>query len=384
MQIQRHFHVWSGCDERMAKAALALKESFDEFGAKGSQRIPLKRLIREHLDPALEAIASEIVGVGSSLVEHKFGRNGLSGWHKKLGRLDIAICDFASACDVRILRSIDTLRYILFYIRPSPSSRITPKEVRGLRGAERRRLPSSRSGTKLDWPYCELCYRITEAASQELLRNRTPFETEKIYPIVSARYCHYHSARCGRAYDRDFRHRERFKKILAAAYSEFSVDRRFSHRFAGLAPEDTLVTTALGGARLYDLEDFSDQVCKVRHYAYLVAQQPTLERTIMIALLRASGLSYAQVAKELGISPSAVMQRVKKSRGCFDFSRSDPLIFWWPDSLLTGRATFKLSSSDPVPIPIAQLARTVLINLNREPPIANGTVGDQRESLLSN
>lgn len=380
--VQRHFHVWSGCDERMAKAAIALKESFDELKEKGSRHPPLKRLIREHLDPAFEAIASEFVTAGTFFIRRTFGRDGISGWHKNLVRLDREICIFAKERGSRILRSIDTLRAILAYIRPTSPTRMTSKAEKTLKGALRRRLPQCRTSTTQAWPYCELCYRPSEAATHRIFAASSAVQANDSSIFLSARYCTLHSPRTGRAYDRDFHRRDHFNAVLDATLKETRRERRFQARFRGLAPADALVNPFDQGNRMnrpsLDLDGFSDYESNIRHYAYLVAQQNTLSCTTTIALLRASGSSDSQIARELKMSPSAVAQRVKKSDGCFDFSRSDPLLFWWPDSILRGRATFKLTSPGPATAPIAQLARRAMKRLTQSRPLCGVHRGDQK------
>lgn len=336
-------HAWEGCDERMAKAVDALCNECQELNAKGARRLPVKRLIRAHLDPALASIAADFVVGGAAAVKTAFGPAGMSGGYKDLVKLERKIIFFAREKGSRILASIDTLRDALVYIRPFASDRKVVDGEKGLKGASRRRNPQARKTTGIDWPYCELCYRLTQAATEQLYKENVSPEASHARNSHSARYCLEHSYLSGSMYDRDFPRRAKFRRVLQAALDEIRWDDRFKARFRGAAPKDALGSRA-GRISSFDLGEFDDFYCRVRHYAYLVAQENTLERNVDIATYRfVHNLSFSEIARKLGITLPAVMQRVRSSRGCFDFNRSDPLLFWWPDTLLCGPGAFKLS-----------------------------------------
>lgn len=344
---------WTACDARMASAVADLKAICTDLKSSGARRFPVKRLIKAHLDPAFGAISANFVPDSANAILEAFGKEGLSGWSQKLVELDIAISCFSlRVAHPRFLRSVDALRSAIVYLRATTPHRPSIETEKGLRGAVRRRPVAGRATTTLDYPYCELCYRLVEAVANDL-QSKTPAAQQPKNQTyrASARYCIHHLPSRGPDYDRDFRRKVRFQEVLGAVFAEIAIEETFRRRFSGLAADDALglPRAAIGGRQShdpsFDLRLFSDYVSNIRRYAYFVAQESSLETKVKIAEGRTAGLSFAAISKQLGLTLQTVREHAENCRGGFDFRRHSRLLYWWPDRYRIAADALRISKS---------------------------------------
>lgn len=320
-------HIWKGCHPVVAEASRTFANEC--LGNEANASVAsVRALVRNHLERALIEVAPQRLGSSTRELSQMLGEHGLAGNASKRSEIDDRLRDLVEHFGQRISPEVDTLRTALTRLRWPQPARVAAHREAGLAGARRvKRNIADRSAFE-DWPYCELCYRLSVAAAQiENAARSGPVCPES---KASARYCSKHESGRGPGYDADFKNKERFQSILRNAFRAINIYP--SLRLLFDPPEIDKVWGMFPAARVRyifslakrDLPPFNDYITNVRKHAYFIARQRPATRgnTIRIARLWVDGLSMADIASKIGVSRQSVYSYLQKASGQFSRSSS--------------------------------------------------------------
>jgi hypothetical protein len=289
-------------------------------------------LIRHHLDTALLATLST-AGIPIEALSNVLGSKGLSTAPSRALALDRDLCVFNRQTQSVLASSVDTLREAIRWITDHQ-----PVRINGPLKGDRR--PSRNTKQSQSWPYCGHCGRLSEYA-QRIHENAAYKSSHVETGCYSKRFCLNHKQEQGGSSRSARRQAAKFESVLNALKHELSIDRTFRDRFIQRAWE-------VEGEQPIELSDKSQIFRKIarspliidpvktyiRECAYRIARELPDKKAISIASLSAEGLSQAEIARRINVSRQSISQRLLKHRGHYDFSRSTPLLYWWPDDKL--------------------------------------------------
>ena len=325
--------IWEGCDPKIARAIWDFQRACAATPANARWRA-MPSLIRRHLDTALLATLAAN-GVPIETLSSLLSSKGLSAARSRDLALDRDLCVFNRLTQNALAGSVDTLREAIRWVTDH-----RPARVAGPLKGDRRRSANTKQSPS--WPYCEHCGRLSERAQQfhEGNLQNTSCEEGRRY---SRRFCLNHKQEQGGSQRSARRKAAEFEQVLRALKRELSIDRAFRARFIQRAWElegtpplelsDNLQISAWKATSPLILDPVKTYI---RECAYRIARELPDETAIAIARKSAEGLTQAKIASDLKLKPQTISQRVRKSRGYYDFSRSTKLLYWWPDDTLAG------------------------------------------------
>jgi len=288
------------------------------------------------VEPALRACIVKAGGSAAAL-EFTFGDGGLAAAINDQPLLDQLLCRLAQRIPDAVHSSIDTLREMGQWIADQRPTRLIPPAKKGLRGEARRSRGAIEFSAYTDWPYCEHCGQLSELADAICRLGRMPPHLRQ-GRAPSPRFCAQHHPTINQAVAR---RRTYFKQVLRAIKRELTSDKVFRAQFAKMAWQ---WEEQRAGAKELRLEEVMTFAVEVRHAplitdpiksyarecAYQIARHHADDTELAIARLRAEGLIQSEIARRLDLSRQAVSLRMRKTSGHYDFSRSSPLLYWWP------------------------------------------------------
>jgi hypothetical protein len=344
------FHRWPGCDPLVA-SVLERIEAECRHRPPHTRYRSMLRMVGHQLQPAL--LACIRASTGNTLAfDVIFHTKGLANSLDDPACLDRDLCHLASIADEKIDETVDAIRQFVRWVAYHKPARVVPRGNRHLKGEIRHKRGTVEFTDYAEWPYCKLCGELSQLAEIVSTRylsgiNSVPGTNED---DVSPNFCRNHDPTlCPSGYKRAIRKFARFECIHRAIGREQKIDSRFRQRFSnqafkGLNPEDVgneesiyrLANSQIPASLILNP---TEQLA--RRYASKISQEDVNPRTVLLAELMSIGMSSSDATHQLGISPQATSQMIKKSRGFFDFTRHSTLLFWWPDSeVLEGHFSF--------------------------------------------
>ncbi len=335
------------CDGRLAAGVERLLEAVQERTRAEARRLPqrsVKLLALEHVAPAFEAVASDLVN-GDCAPSQACVRAAIAE-PRRLHLLMRALARQLRAAGVADEVSsalIETMRSVGHFVSDWPDTkRVVPESERGHKGASRR-LRHVEARTNLhDWPYCELCWRLSQSA-EHLEQHAGQFE-EPFVRELSGRFCADHARATGTLYRRDQKNKGRFQELVRVIYEEISSDAayralfEFPSRDAEIWARFSSEPSEALHLALRNALPISPLQMSVRKIAYKIAmfRPQQIARAIEIGELQREALestgrklTQPEIAARLGVTKQEVSRRMKIG-GCVDFNRRSPLLRWWP------------------------------------------------------
>lgn len=353
------------CDARLAAGVERLLDAVQKRTRTEARRLPqrsVKLLALEHVAPVFEAVASDLAN-GDCAPSQACLRAAIAE-PRRLHLLMRALARQLRAAGVADEVSnalVETMRSVGHFVSDWPDTkRVVPESERGHKGASRR-LRHVEARTNLhDWPYCELCWRLSQSA-EHLEQHADRFE-ESFSRELSERFCADHARVSGTLYRRDQKNRGRFQELVRAIYEEISSDAAYRALFdlpgrdadwvwSSSDPSEEMLHLALRNAL-----PISPLQMSVRKIAYKIAmfRPRQIARAIEIGELQREALestgrklTQREIAARLGVTKQEVSRRMKIG-GCVDFNRSSPLLRWWPFDDRDGAKIIRVSSGREV------------------------------------
>lgn len=349
------------CDPRLVDAIESFQRAIDARTCAESRRLParsVKLLAIEHIAPALDAVTNELAG--NRLVSPGAFKAAIDEPRHLhlLARTALRNLRCAGVDEVSAGVTVDAMRAVGHFLASWPETiRVAPQTTRGEKGAPMRlRHAEDRAGL-VDWPYCELCWKLTESAY------RLERDAGKTKPwflgSLSERFCAEHARVGGTLYRKDQKNKARFQKLLQAIYAEISSDVAYRERFASPG-DDALWRKAkamspevFNRLAACDVPPFSPLQMRVRLAAYKVACYSPRQIARVVAIVRLQQEARAskneaptlsEIASHLGVTKQEVSRRLKLG-GCVDFNVQDELLRWWPFDGLEGRNIVGVSNT---------------------------------------
>ncbi len=348
------------CDPRLVAAIESFQRAIDVRMRMESRRLParsVKLLAIEHVASAFDAVTSELAG--NSLVSPRTFKAAIDKPRHLhlLARTTLRSLCCAGVDEVNASITVDAMRAVGHFLASWPETvRVVPQAMRGKKGAPMRlRHAEDRAGL-IDWPYCELCWKLTESAYR-LERDAGKTKLDHLGGL-SERFCAEHARVSGTLYRKDQKNKARFQNLLQAIYAEISSDVAYRERFTSsgddavwrkakaMSPEvfNTLATC--------DVSPFSPLQMRVRLAAYRIACYSPRQIARVVAIIRLQQEARAskneapalsEIALHLGVTKQEVSRRLKLG-GCVDFNVQDELLRWWPFGDLEGRNIVRVSN----------------------------------------
>ena len=367
----RRIQIADGCPLDFAIAIESFQYAVDSetlrMRSKGN-RMPIRsvaKLLVSHVEGAFEEAVAQITGGSNvrALTLRWFGPKGMRSvvnsfdqFHKVLKVANMQLRDFTSANE-GVSGLIGTMREVVFFLQQwPPSRRVVPRHEQGRKGASVRLRSAEERHFLPDWPYCELCWKLSQRAAHiegsgceaGSLRDK----------CLNERFCEDHARETGSLYRRDSRNRERFEDVTQAIYAEIGKDSSFRLRFT--SPGDGLIWSvaksldhkAFESLALRDLTPVSLLQLNVRYVAYQIAtRRPRqIDKAVEIASLQRDAfastgrkLTLTEIAQRIGVTKMEVSRRLGLG-GCIDLERTSPLLFWWPFDNLAGDNIFQVKT----------------------------------------
>lgn len=365
------------CDPRLVAAIESFQRAIDVRMRMESRRLParsVKLLAIEHVAPALDAITSELAG-RSFLPPIVFKATIDKPLHLHwLARTVIRNLRCAGVDETTASVTADAMREVGHFLALWPKTvRVVPQAMRGEKGALMQlRHVEDRAGL-IDWPYCELCWRLTESAYRlECDAGKTKLDELK---KLSEHFCAEHARVSGTLYRKDQKNKARSQNLLQAIYAEISSDvadakeptksniiaaiyaeissnSAYRERFTSSRDDEIWQEAkSMSPEDLYkfasrDLPPFSPLQMRVRLAAYRIAcySPRQIARVVAIKKMQRSALvtqgvvmTMSEIGLHFGVTKQEVSRRLNALGGCIDFNTQNELLRWWPFDGLVGR-----------------------------------------------
>lgn len=348
------------CDPRLVAAIESFQRAIDARMRMESRRLParsVKLLAIEHVAPALDAVTSELAG-RSFLPPSVFKATIDKPLHLHfLARTAIRNLRCAGVDETTASVTADAMREISHFLKSWPETvRVVPQAMRGEKGAPMRlRHVEDRAGL-IDWPYCELCWKLTESAYR-LERDAGKTKLDHLEGL-SERFCAEHARVSGTLYRKDQKNKARFQDLLQAIYAEISSNVAYRERFTSSGDDavwrkaKAMSPEAFNTLATCDVSPFNPLQMRVRLAAYRIACYSPRQLARVVAIIRLQQEARAskneaptlsEIALHLGVTKQEVSRRLKLG-GCVDFNVQDELLRWWPFDDLEGRNIVRVSN----------------------------------------
>lgn len=346
MPTQPTVHIGDDCHPSVVAAIEDLQRTLSSTGT-FSRRVPLKTLLRELLEPALRVAGRFYRRDADGVFDTVFGQAGLVSYATNFGELDGRLCVLARNMPLQFVDTTDTFRHAMHVLADS-----VPAPQRGQRdiaedGRHQRRVRRDAEVPFGDWPYCAMCYRLSESAARIELNGGEAGLAPGWSEGLSGKHCELHKPGKGTAYQSGLRALPRFRLAMKEILREAREDRDFRSRFARKEDDsafDELWANPQKFLRMAarDPLPWSPLIYRMREYAHAVATRHPGHRTVSIARLTHAGLSRSDVACALGITVDAVRQRIALAQDAsFDFGRRAELLIWWPGRWVCDSSIFR-------------------------------------------
>lgn len=348
--------IWKGCAPGVARAIWHLQREFASRGPNTRYR-SLPRIVQRLVEPALRTCLKAKYGRRADAICITFISRCVTQAIKPSSPIELELLD-RMLCWLRrripddtFDSTIDTLREMGRWIGCQCSPRVVPPTKRHLRGEARRTRAVVDFSAFADWPYCEICGHLSELADALV---RCGYTQAGDPPVGNPKLCARHKALPRSTVAR---RKQRFELVLDAIEQELCDEAAFRKWFIDRAwqweqeqtgktpirPEDAMhyAANAVRGIPITSPEEGYAREC-----AYRIALHGADETEFAVAKCLAEGLNHSEIARKLRLSRRTICSRVRKMEnvGKYNFTRSSPLLYWWPDQAVIGESRYTLEA----------------------------------------
>lgn len=353
--LPRRVHADVQCDPHLAHAIDTFFDAIESRTRTDGKRLALRsisQLCQRHVSPSLEACVARFCGVGDArrvleyCTPHPFDE--AFGDAKRLHRLADRLYEFLRPVvlrneDDKFAGLVGTLHNLAAFLASWPSpQRITTKHEQGMKGGNRRLRSAEELLSLADWPYCELCWKLSQRAAR--LERDAGQTRSSLLSGLSERFCTDHVPEAGTRYWSSQRTKDRFGLLVQKVHEEIAANPAYRQRFvsteADVAWQATQCVTAdtMEQWLSRDLPPISPLQMRARFLAHEISRR--LPRQIANALqidsLQCEAVAktgalptLGEVAAKLGMTKQAVWQRMRIG-GLADSAAESPHLRWWP------------------------------------------------------